>query len=114
MSRPSPNRITGPNSGSTAAPRNSSRAYRRGCIRCTLNPVTSASGLHSATRATMLRAASSTASTLSSDRANPPTSRLRRILGARIATSTGNPSVRAIRPACSGVSTTWMSPTGIP
>ncbi len=86
---PAPNRITGPNSGSTCVPAISSSARGRCTIGCTVKPSITASGRAAATRWRIASAALRTAAASASSSATPPTSLLWLICGERIFSTTG-------------------------
>ncbi len=111
---PAPNRMTGPNSGSSTAPTMSSWAPGPPAMGCTVKPETRASGLSSDTRARISSAASRTASGVARSRRTPPTSDLCVMSGDRILSATGPPSASAARAASSGVAAPRLSMTGMP
>ena len=82
---------------------------------CTVKPSITAPGCRRATRSSMVRAACSTAASVSRCRATPPTSLLCVICGDRIFSTAGRPTSRAAATAAAGsAGTTRVPTTGTP
>ncbi len=88
---PLPNTTTGPKVGSSARPAISSRPRGRWIMGCTVTPSITASGRMAATRASISRAAFTTAGSLDRFSTTPPTSDLWVICWDRIFTATADP-----------------------
>ena len=114
---PRPNTTTGPNTGSSAMPQISSRAFGRRIIGCTVTPSRRAPGRSSRARRRMSRAASRTASALTRFKRTPSTSDLCGMSGERIFTATGVPepsSGAAASTAASGSAAVTLGAIGMP